>query len=207
LSTFITLEGPEGSGKSTQICRLLQRLKQSGVRAVQTREPGGTSIGDQVRSILMDLENKAMDPTTEILLFSASRAQHVHEFIKPLLEQGIVVVSDRYYHSTLAYQGYGHGLNLETLQLITNFATGGLDPDLILLLDVPSKAGLQRRRTDGNWNRLDDYKLAFHQRVRQGYLTMAESDPRHWAVIDASRSLDEVEVSIWQAVSERLGLE
>jgi dTMP kinase len=207
LSTFITLEGPEGSGKSTQICRLLKRLKQSGIRAVQTREPGGTAIGDQVRSILMDLDNKAMDPTTEILLFSASRAQHVHELIKPLLEQGIVVISDRYYHSTLAYQGYGHGLNLETLQMITHFATGGLNPDLILLLDVPSKAGLHRRRTDGNWNRLDDYQLDFHQRVRQGYLTMAQSDPEHWAVIDASLSLDEVEESIWQVVSERLSLE
>ncbi|MBN1267098.1 MAG: dTMP kinase [Anaerolineales bacterium] len=206
MSTFITLEGPEGSGKSTQICRLIRRLESHGIRSVQTREPGGTSIGDQVRSILMDLANKAMDPTTEILLFSASRAQHVHEFIKPLLEQGIVVVSDRYYHSTLAYQGYGHGLDLDTLQQITRFATGGLDPDLILLLDVPSKAGLHRRRTDGNWNRLDDYTLAFHQRVRQGYLTMAADDPRHWAVIDASRSLDEVEEAIWQVVSEKLGL-
>ena len=203
---FITLEGPEGSGKSTQITRLVQRLLDRGVQALQTREPGGTAIGDQVRDILMNLENTSMHPTTEILLFSASRAQHVHECIKPHLEEGAVVVCDRYYHSTLAYQGYGHGLDLKALQQITRFATSGLNPDLVLLLDVPSKAGLQRRRTDGNWNRMDDYKLAFHQRVRQGYLTMAGSDPERWAVIDASCSVDEVEKAVWEVVKSTLDL-
>lgn len=203
---FITLEGPEGSGKSTQITRLVQRLLDRGVQALQTREPGGTAIGDQVRDILMNLENTSMHPTTEILLFSASRAQHVHECIKPHLEKGVVVLCDRYYHSTLAYQGYGHGLDLEALQQITRFATSGLDPDLVLLLDIPSKAGLQRRRTDGNWNRMDDYKLAFHQRVRQGYLTMAGSDPERWVVIDASCSVDEVEKAVWKVVKSRLDL-
>jgi dTMP kinase len=203
---FITLEGPEGSGKSTQVRRLIRRLKDHGVQIVQTREPGGTSIGDQVRSILMDLENTAMHPTTEILLFSASRAQHVHEVIKPNLERGAVVICDRYYHSTLAYQGYGHGLDLEALKQITRFATSSLDPDLILLLDLPSEAGLQRRRTDGDWNRMDDYQLAFHQRVRQGYLTMAAADPEHWALVDASLSLKEVEDAIWQVVRHRLEL-
>ncbi len=201
---FITLEGPEGSGKSTQVRRLIRRLMDHGVQVVQTREPGGTSIGDQVRSILMDLDNTTMHPTTEILLFSASRAQHVHEVIKPHLENGAVVICDRYYHSTLAYQGYGHGLDLEALKQITRFATSNLDPDLILLLDLPSEAGLQRRRTDGDWNRMDDYQLAFHQRVRQGYLTMAAADPEHWALVDASRSLDEVEDAIWQVIKHRL---
>ena len=129
---FITLEGPDGSGKSTQAARLAEHLRARGYDVLLTREPGGTPIGDQVRQVLHSLHNTEMHPRTEILLYSASRAQHVYQIIRPHLERGGVVVSDRYYDSTLAYQGYGHGLDLDALRQITAFATGGLAPDITL---------------------------------------------------------------------------
>lgn len=139
---FITLEGPEGSGKSMQICQLADHIREQGFEVLTTREPGGTFIGDQIREVIMRMENTMMSPRAEILLFCAARAQIVEEVIRPNLEKGLVVISDRYADSTLAYQGYGHGLDLGILKEILRFATGGLQPDLTLLLDVDVEEGL-----------------------------------------------------------------
>jgi dTMP kinase len=204
MSFFITLEGPEGGGKTTHAEFLAGRLRAHGCDVLLSREPGGSIIGDQVRRILTSLDNTSMHPKTEFLLFSASRAQHVHEVILPHLEGGGVVISDRYFHSSLAYQGYGHQLNLDTLELITQFATGGLLPDLILLLDLPVEEGLERKRKKGEWNRLDAYQKEFHQRVRQGYLDMAKADRERWVVIDAVPSEEEIQEEIWKIVLQRL---
>jgi dTMP kinase len=196
MSCFITLEGPEGGGKSSQARLLSKGLQADGHDVLFTREPGGSPIGDQIRQVLMSLDNTSMHPTTEFLLFSASRAQHVRQVIRPHLEADGVVVSDRYFHSSLAYQGYGHGLDLDILWEITQFATDGLQPDLILLLDLPVEAGLRRKRSKGEWNRLDAYEKEFHERVRQGYLKMASEDPGRWAIVDASPPIEIVQNQI-----------
>ena len=202
---FITLEGPEGSGKTSQTPLLAEFLTARGLRVVTTREPGGTDIGNQVREVLTRMENTAMQPRTEILLFLAARAQLVEELIRPKLAQGSIVICDRYADSTLAYQGYGHGLDLDLLRMFLNFATGKLWPDLTLLFDIDPEEGLRRRkRSGGEWNRLDAYALAFHQRVRAGYRALASQDPQRWVVIDASQSFDQVQAQIRQVVIERL---
>jgi dTMP kinase len=201
---FITFEGPEGSGKTSQIPLLAEYLREQGHSVITTREPGGTDIGEQVRSILTRLENTSMHPRTEILLFLAARAQLVEQCIRPQLQQGSLVISDRYGDATLAYQGYGHGTDLVLLRQLLNFATGSLWPDLSILLDVDPELGLQRKRSGGEWNRLDAYTLAFHQRVWQGYREMAEQDAQRWVVIDAGQSFQEVQSQIRQAVVQRL---
>jgi len=202
---FITLEGPDGSGKTSQLALLVDFLRQQGYTVLATREPGGTQIGDQIRAVLSDLSNQEMRPRTELLLFQASRAQLVEQVVRPHLQEGGIVLCDRYADSTLAYQGYGHQtFPLDQVQSIIHFATGGLKPDLTLLLDVDVKAGLQRRAQDGDWNRLDAYQLEFHQRVRQGYLQMAQAEPRRWVVIDASRSMDEVQTELREVVLRSL---
>lgn len=202
---FITFEGPDGSGKSTQIKLLAERLTAAGQRVLLTREPGGTDISEQIRVVLHDLKNKAMQPRAEILLYSAARAQLVEEKMRPHLAAGGIVLSDRYADSTLAYQGYGHGLDLDTLRLITAFATGGLKPDLTLLFDLEAEAGLRRRQKgDCEWNRLDDYALAFHQRVRAGYLALAQAEPERWVRLDAAGEVAALQAAVWQVVSQRL---
>jgi len=204
LSYFITFEGPEGSGKTIQSAALAENLTKMGLDVLLTREPGGSLIGDQIRRVLGSLDNISMLPRTEFLLFSASRAQHVDEVIRPHLEAGGVVVCDRYLDSSLAYQGYGHGLNQQDLRAITFFATGGLMPDLTLLLDVPAEDGLRRREEGGSWNRLDEYSLEFHRRVRRGYQELVAAEPERWLVIDASPSIDIVQEQIRTAVEARL---
>ena len=204
MSVFITLEGPDGSGKSTQAPRLAERLRRQGRDVLLTREPGGTAIGDQIRRVLMSLDNTSMNPRTEILLFSASRAQIVHEVIRPHLDQGGIVVCDRFYDSTLAYQGYGHRLDLDALKAITKFATGGLVPDLTILLDMPVERGLARRQKAGDWNRLDAYDVAFHERVRKGYFELVKGEPGRWLIIDADGQPEAVGEAVWRAVEPRL---
>jgi dTMP kinase len=202
---FITLEGPDGSGKTTQARMLAEWLREQGYEVVLTREPGGTDIGDQIRDVLHDLRNTAMDARTEILLYSASRAQHVAQLIRPALAAGKIVISDRYADSTLAYQGYGRGLDLGMLRTITTFATVDLVPDLTLYLDIPPHVGLQRRQMGGDeWNRLDAETLEFHQRVRAGFLELARLEPERWVTIDATRSVEEVQTEIRALVKERL---
>jgi dTMP kinase len=203
---FITLEGPDGSGKSSQIPILADWLRSQGYQVLTTREPGGTPIGNQIREVLLSkLENTAMHPRTEILLFLSSRAQLVEEVIRPLLDKGVVILCDRYADSTLAYQGYGHGVDLATLRNLLDFATGSLYPDLTLLLDLDVKMGLQRRKINGGeWNRLDAYTQAFHERVRLGYLEMAKQEPARWMTVQADQSLNEVQLALRQAVASRL---
>ncbi len=202
---FITLEGPEGSGKSSQLPALAEFLRSRGYTVLTTREPGGTPIGDQVRQVLTRMENQGMSPRSETLLFCAARAQLVDQVIRPALARGEVVISDRYADSTLAYQGYGHGNDLTVLRQLLHFATGGLWPELTLLLDVDSAAGLERRRSSGGeWNRLDDYALSFHQRVRQGYLDLARSQPERWVVVDAAQPMDAVQQALRQVILRRL---
>jgi len=204
-SFFITLEGPEGSGKSTHASRLGEYLRSKGRDVLLTREPGGTSIGDQIRTILNDHANAEMQPRAEILLFCASRAQLISQMIRPHLERGGTVVCDRFADSTLAYQGYGRGLDLEILKSISNFATDRLVPNLTLLLDLPVEIGLaRRRRSDSDWNRLDALEVEFHRRVQQGYLELARRDPKRWICIDAEKEEEEVWSQIRKAVSSRL---
>lgn len=201
---FITLEGPEGGGKTLQAARLGTFLRQQGYPVLLTREPGGTPIGDQVRAILSNLDNTAMHPRTEILLFQASRAQLVEEVIRPHLESCGVVLCDRYGDSTLAYQGYGHGVDLNKLRPLVDFATAGLKPDLTFLLDIDVQEGLERKVRCGEWNRLDAYEVAFHQRVRAGFLELARVEPDRWVHIDAAQPVDRVEATIREITLLRL---
>ena len=202
---FITLEGPEGSGKSSQLPVLAEWLREQGYNLYTTREPGGTSISDQIRTILHDLENTAMHPRTEILLYLASRSQHVEEVIRPLLEKGTIVLCDRYADSTLAYQGYGHGVDIPTLKKLLDFSTGELYPDLTILLDLDVEIGLERRKqSGGEWNRLDAYALAFHKRVREGYLRLAANEPQRWRIVDAAQSFDEVQQALRDVIKKEI---
>jgi dTMP kinase len=175
---FITLEGPEGSGKTSHVGPLLAYLREQGHRIYATREPGGTSIGEQIRNVIHDLDNQEMHPRTETLLYQAARSQIVEEVIRPRLQAGEIVLSDRYADSTIAYQGYGHRQDLDQVRMLVNYATGGLIPDLTILLDVDVEVGLKRKTQNGSeWNRLDAYTVDFHKRVRLGYLEMAGSEP------------------------------
>lgn len=192
MSTFITLEGPEGSGKSTQLVLLADALRARGMDVLTTREPGGTRIGNAVRSLLLDPAYAEIDMRTEALLFSAARAQLVQQVIRPALERGQVVLCDRYVDSTLAYQGYGHSQKLEQLRQIARFATGGLQPNLTLLLDLEPRAGLLRKRAGDEWNRMEEQTLRFHERVRRGYCELAAAEPARWCTVDATGAIDVV---------------
>ena len=193
---FITFEGPEGSGKSTQLPQLAQFLEEKGLSVVRTREPGGTKIGDQIREVLVRMDNIELHPRTEILLFLAARAQLVEELIIPSLQQGKIILCDRYGDSTLAYQGYGHGLDLDTLRAMLHFATGGLKPDLTILLDVDVMTGLKRKKIKEEWNRLDAFELSFHERVRAGYHILAGQEPERWKIVDATQNPEQVHTEI-----------
>ncbi len=202
---FITLEGPEGSGKTSQLPPLVQYLRERGYTVFPTREPGGTSIGEQIRAVIHDLKNVEMHPRTETLLYQAARAQIVEEVFKPRLAAGEVVISDRYYDSTIAYQGYGHQQDLEQVRALVKYATGGLVPDLTFLLDVDIEAGLRRKTRNGSeWNRLDAYTLEFHQRVREGYLEMAKGEPARWVVLDAGRPWQDIQDDLRHVILSRL---
>ncbi len=201
---FITLEGPEGSGKTSQIGPLADFLRQHGFDVLTTREPGGTPIGDQIRAVLHNLENTAMHPRTETLLFQSARAQLVEQVIRPQLQRGGIVISDRYADSTLAYQGYGHGLPLDQVRAVIGFATGELKPDLTLLLDLDVELGLQRRSHGGEWNRLDAYAVEFHRRVRQGYHQLTQAEPQRWVIVDAAQAPDQVQIALREVIAERL---
>ena len=203
LSLFITFEGPEGSGKTTQLKLLAEWLREQGYDVLATREPGGTAISEAIRAILLDPAHTEMRPEAEILLFSAARAQIVGQVIRPHLERGGVVLCDRYADSTLAYQGYGHGLDLDILRRITAFATGGLVPHLTVYLDIPIEEGLRRKAAAEarEWNRMEAQTLAFHQRVRKGYLEMAAAEPDRWLVVDALQPVADIQAIIRERVA------
>jgi dTMP kinase len=207
---FIALEGPDGAGKSSVAERLSARLVAEGHPVVLTREPGGTRLGEQVRGVLLDTASAPRAPETDAFLFNAARSQLVREVIRPALARGEVVVCDRFSDSTLAYQGYGSGVDLTLLHDLETWATGQLRPDLVILLDVPVTVGLARRgRGDpGSLTRFEDearHDAAFHERVRAGYLELAEAEPWRWQVIDADRPRDEVAEDVAEAVLAFLG--
>jgi dTMP kinase len=201
---FITLEGPEGSGKTSHIPPLVEYLREKGYIVFPTREPGGTSIGEQIREVIHDLKNVEMHPRTETLLYQAARAQIVEQVIKPRLKAGEIVISDRYYDSTIAYQGYGHQQDLAQVRALVKYATGGLVPDLTVLLDVDIEEGLRRKKKDNEWNRLDAYTVEFHQRVRAGYLEIVKQELNRWAVIDAGRVWDQVQNDLRMVIERKL---
>jgi dTMP kinase len=196
---LIVFEGGDASGKSTQAARLAERLG-----AVLTREPGGTSTGARLRELLLDPASGAIDQRAEALLMAADRAQHVAELVRPSLEAGRHVVTDRFIGSSLAYQGYGRGLDVEWVRTLSRFATDGLDADLVVLLDVDPQVA-EARRTDAP-DRLEQAGDAFHRAVAEGYRALAAADPERWVVVDGAAALDEVSAAVDAAVQERLGL-
>jgi len=228
MSLFITFEGPEGSGKSTQARLLYEQLHARGYPVILVREPGGTRISDLIRRIVLDLQHTEMAPTTETLLFSAARAQLVNQVIEPYLNQGGVVLCDRYADSTYAHQGYGLGRNLEELRAITAIATGGLLPDITIYLELSAEEGLERKRLKQQsgrsadakrqsplrapgadaadrppkveWNRLDARDLAYHQRVVAGYQALIAQEPERWHSFDARQAAEQLAQTILQAV-------
>ncbi|MFC1892982.1 dTMP kinase [Chloroflexota bacterium] len=203
MSLFITFEGGEGSGKSVQAQALYRRLSQLAIPALLTQEPGGTPLGNKLQRLLKRAEGIDISPLAELLLFNASRAQSVERIIKPSLEQGKVVVCDRYADSTTAYQSYGRRLDFQMVQTTNHMATKGLQPDLVILLDVPVEEGLARKRAK-RYDRFEREDIAFHRKVREGYLSMAHSDPQRWLVIDATQPKEKIGEIIWLRVSQLL---
>ena len=208
---FITLEGIEGSGKSTQILHVFNFLNNSGRKCVMTREPGGTRIGRKIRSILLDPESSVMNPAAELLLYTADRIQHIQEVILPALETGSVVICDRYFDATLAYQGIARGLDVALILDLHKLICRNLNPDLTFLLDLPPDAGLRRAwqqlesgsRMDTE-SRFEKEAIAFHERVRAGYLELAEKGPERFRIIDASQSQDQVRAQILRVLEREL---
>ncbi len=204
---FIVFEGPEGGGKTLQSGRLAERLRQDGRDVVETREPGGTALGDELRSVLLKQGGYTIVPEAEVLLLAAARAQHVREVIRPALGRGAWVVCDRFVDSTYAYQGGGSGLDSGSIRPIQAFATGGLEPDIRILLDLPVSVGLQRRYADvASVNRIDLAGTAYHQRVRDRYLALAAESPDGWLVIDAQGAPEFVQSTIWRQVRNALAI-
>ncbi len=205
MSLFITFEGPDGSGKSTQIGLLSATLTAAGYDVLTVREPGGTAISEQIRDVVHSLRNREMSDRAECLLYNAARAQLVDQLILPHLQRGGMVLSDRYADSTLAYQGYGRGLNLSAVRSVIAFATNQLKPDVTFYLDLEVEEGIERRKHGGGeWNRLDDQTLEFHRRVRAGYLQMVSEEPDRWVCIDAAREVEVIQADIRAEVEKKL---
>lgn len=200
---FITFEGGEGCGKSTQIAALKARLEALGKTVVQTREPGGTALGESIRNLLQyDDAGQSMSPEAELLLFAASRAQHVRELIAPAIAEGQIVLCDRFLDSTTVYQGVARAIDSKKVDTINQFAIGDTNPDLTILIDLPPEIGLARvhARSDGQLDRMEKEAIEFFQAVRQGYLDLAKSEPKRFLVLDGSQSAEELETQIWQKV-------
>ena len=206
---FIVLEGPDGAGKSVQARLLAERLQARGLSVTYSREPGGTDLGEQVRRLVNDPGPTPRGPKADVLLYSAARAQHVDEVIRPALERGDIVVLDRYATSTMAYQGYGSGMDLDLLGRIQDWVTGGLRPDMVVLLDVDPRTGLERRAAGDadeltRWEDQSRFDLAFHTRVREGYREMAAAEPERWVVLDGSGDVEAVAAEVSRVVEARL---
>ena len=197
---LITFEGIEGSGKSSQMAALAESLVQKGRKVLKTREPGGTKLGEGIRNLLLDARHQDMDPKAELLLYLASRVQHLKEVILPALQQGRVVLCDRFSEATLAYQGYGRGLELDKIKSLLRYATDGRKPDLTILLDVEARQGLLRIGGRTSKDRLERERIEFYEKVRQGYLKLAETNPRRIIIIDANRNFEKVASQILEIV-------
>lgn len=202
---FITVEGTEGVGKSTNIDYLCNLLKQEGIEVVLTREPGGTPLAEELRSLLLTPREENVSEDTELLLMFAARAQHIENVIRPALERGAWVISDRFTDATFAYQGGGRGVSMEHIETLERLVQHGLHPDLTFLLDLPVEIGLQRASARSAPDRFEQEKLNFFEKVRAAYLMRAENEPERFAVIDASRDLESVQAQILTAVKEYLG--
>lgn len=203
MALFITFEGGEGSGKSYQARVLYRKLVKLALPVLLTHEPGGTPLGKKLRRVLKRDGGPKISPLAELLLFNASRAQLVADVLKPALAEGKIVICDRYTDSTTVYQSYGRGLDLTMVMAVNDAATGGLKPDLVVLLDIAPEAGLTRKEVATN-DRFERETLVFHRRVREGYLKLAEEEPERWLVIDASKRKEEIAEKIWQRVSNLL---
>ena len=203
---FITIEGPEGSGKSTATEAVINKLRELGYDVLKTREPGGTPISEQIRNVILDKDNKAMDGRTEALLYAAARRQHLVESVWPAVKEGKIVICDRYIDSSLAYQGGARGLGIDNIVDINMFATDNTWPDLTLLFDIPPEIGLERISLNKNRevNRLDLETLEFHKKVRQTFLDLAEKYSERFVIIDASKSREEVAQDALDAILKRL---
>lgn len=202
MGLLITFEGVEGSGKSTQLQSLAKRLQEAGHQTLGTREPGGTALGEAIRRLLLEWRGGGVAAATELFLYEASRAQLVREVIDPALRRGCVVLCDRFADATVAYQGYGRGLDLSLIRRLNELATGGIGPDLTLLLDLDPAVGL--RRIGRARDRLEAEELAFHQRVREGYLALATQNPGRIQVIDGALAPERIEEAVWQRVECRM---
>ncbi|MCH7735873.1 MAG: dTMP kinase [Chloroflexi bacterium] len=197
MACFIAFEGGDGSGKSTQARSLLRRLRRRGVKVIRTHEPGGTPLGQSLRRLLKS--GDSMTPMSELMLFEAARAQLVQQVIRPFLDQGGVVIADRFTSSTMAYQGYGRGLDRELIERLNREATGGLEPDLTVFLDLPVETALARKGR-GNRDNFDDAPVDFHRRIHRGYAALAAADPGGWLVLDGQRPPEEISREIWAKV-------
>ena len=204
---FITFEGTEGSGKSVQARLLAARLRAAGCVVLETREPGGTLLGLELRHILLDRKELELTPRAEALLMNASRAQLVESVIQPAIERGEIVVCDRFADSTLAYQGAGRGLEMDQLVSVISFATALVRPDLTLLLDVPVEVGLARKDAQQQNNRFEAEALAFHTRVRAAYRTLAAAEPERWRCFDGAGGVEQLADEIWDAVAAQMGIQ
>lgn len=224
MACFITIEGIEGAGKSTLRARLAELLKELQKEVVLTREPGATPLGQSVRTILLDPTTKEIHPIAELMLFSADRAQHVSQVLKPALDRGAIVVCDRYIHSTLAYQGYGRGIDLRSLKLMNDLTTEGLLPDIVLLLDLDPEKGLERAlertrratmtintsefggrdKDPESWTRFEQQAIEFHSRVRDGFLALAKQDPERFLLLDAEQDPDKVAAMAFAAIKKKI---
>jgi dTMP kinase len=207
---FITFEGVEGCGKTTQLRLLKERLEAAGEQVTATREPGGCPIADQMRAILLDAENRAITPLSELLLYAAARAQHVQEVIVPAVERGEIVLCDRFTDATIAYQGHGRGLDLDTIAQLNRLATGGIEPRLTVLIDCPAEVGLSRARaridatTGAREERFELESLRFHERVRAGYLALADASPQRFVIVDGTGDVAETEKLVIAALAGRI---
>ncbi len=204
---FISFEGGEGSGKSLQTRGIARWLAERGREVVLTREPGGTPAGERIRDILLHAKEAPLTPEAQVLLYSAARAQNVRDVIRPALDAGRIVIADRFFDSTLAYQGYGHGVPLDSIRDVTALAVAGLAPERTFLLDVPVEVGLGRSgwRAAAKWDRFEVLEADFHERVREGYRRLAAAEPRRWVVIDGNRDENAISMDIRREVDSLLG--
>jgi len=189
---FITFEGPEGCGKSTHSSRINKDLVASGYQTVHTAEPGGTPLGARIRQVLLEEESIGFNPYAELFLFEADRAQHIGDVIKPALDERKIVICDRFSTATFAYQGYGLGMDLDTVKEVDMLARAGIEPDLTIILDIDVKSGLERANKDRSADKMERRSIEFHEKVRQGYLSMAEQDPERIRVISSEGDIDAV---------------